>query len=152
MRWKSLGEADGRRYSFERSESELYDGAGGRRVVVVASQPGVGGRSGRSGGLTSSSDLGIEGRRLGGDDPSDAAAPISIEGIEGVRPGTGVGAEMLSLNLLGVSGIAILLALRAGRSDFLSAAAREGGDDLRGGGLDMRRSGVGSAVDGRAFW
>lgn len=149
MRWKSLGEADGRRYSLERRESELYDGAGGRRVV--ASQPGVGARSGRSGGLTSSSDLGMEGRRLGGDDPSEAA-PISIEGIEGVRPGTGVGAEMLSLNLLGVSGIAILLALRAGRSDFLSAAAREGGDDLRGGGLDMRRSGVGSAVDGRAFW
>lgn len=151
VRWKSLGEADGRRYSLVRSEPELgYDGGSGRHTVADgASQPGVGVRSGRSGSL--SSVFGKEGRRLGGDEP----VAKSIEGIEGVRPGTGVGAEMLSLNLLGVSGngaVGTLLALRAGRSDFLSAVAREGGDDLRGGGLDMHRSGGVSAVDGRAFW
>lgn len=128
-----------------------------------------------------------EGRRLGGDEPSDeeaddprdgwpredgasvdrpredepeAAVRRSTDAIEGVLPGTGVGAEIRSLKRSGVSGRGgggadILDVLRGGRSDFLIWAVRDGGDDLRGGGDETGRNGVDrdelSGVDGRAL-
>lgn len=101
----------------------------------------------RSGGLTTSSALGREGRRLDG---GDELLNKSVEATLGVHPGTGVGAEMLSLNLWGVSGRGevILLAFRGGRRDLRSAAARDEGRD---GGLDKCRDDGGDSA-GRTFW
>lgn len=158
------------------ASDDAYDGGGGLRVV------GAGGVGVPSGAFTFS-----DGRRLDGDEPSDeeadeprddwpredgasderpredepdAAVRRSTDAIEGVLPGTGVGAEMRPLNRSGVSGRGgggadNLDALRGGRSDFLIWAVRDGGDDLRGGGDETGRNGVDrdelSGVDGRAF-
>lgn len=99
--------------------------------------------------------MGSEGRRLDG---ADELVNKSVEATLGVHPGTGVGAEMLSLNLWGVSGRGeevILLAFRGGRRDLRSAVARDegrdGGEERRGGGLDMRRDDGGDSA-GRTFW